>query len=43
MVRACAKSHEHAVYIFSFKYSAYSIYYVGTLETVWQYAKSSHY
>lgn len=29
-----AKTHEHAVYIFHFKYSAYSIYYAGALETV---------
>lgn len=34
MVHACANTRVHAVYMFCFKYSAYSIYYVGTLETV---------
>lgn len=34
MVRACANTCVYTVYILCFKYSAYSIYYVGTLETV---------
>lgn len=33
MVHACANTRVHAVYMFCFKYSTYSIYYVGTLET----------
>lgn len=34
MVRACVNICVYAVYIFCFKFSAYSIYYVGMLETV---------